>query len=135
MNQPTQEQIEKVAEWWAIRTFDKALNQDNGDKSDTGFNTFMMMNSLAIDARNEAGKDARDKFKAAIVEFLSIPKEFAGSYTLSVDYDPNTNLRNVCDIVGISSRMLPCKTFTLWHDDDGMFRGRHSYGAPWEDVA
>jgi hypothetical protein len=136
MNKPTLEQIEKVAEWWAVRTFDKAWNQDNGDNSETGRMTFLLMNMASNDAYNKAPKGARDKFINAIVESLSsISKEYQGEYTLSVDYDPNVRLGDVCEKAGIGSRMLPCKTFTLWHHDEKKFRGRHTYGGPWEDVA
>lgn len=135
MNKPTQEQIEKVAQWWATRTF-KAWNQDNGDSSDNGRMTHLLMNMAANDAYNAAPKGASDKFINAIVESLSsIRSESQGDYTLSVDYDPNVRLWDICEKAGLQARILPCKTFTLWHAADKTFRGRHSYGSPWEDIA
>lgn len=129
---PTLEQIEKVAEWWAVRTFDKALNQNNGDDSENGAMAFILMNMNASNARQSASSDSRESFKRSIIDLLD--KGEMG-YTLDVDYSPNEPLRVACNSSGINSGMLPCKTFSLWHSSDCKFRGRHMYGGPWEDIA
>lgn len=131
---PTKEQIEKVAEWWAVRTFDCALNQNNGDDSEHGGLAFMMMNILSMQAKDKAPSDARGKFKAAIVERLSKGDGYQ-ALLLDVDYHPNEGLATACKLAGIDPAMLPIKTHTQFDNEKGEFIGRYQYGGKFETIA
>lgn len=132
---PTKEQIEAVAEWWAVKTFDTAMNQNNGDKSPTGDMTFMLMNMLAETNRSKGDKANRDKFKNSIIKQLSELDFENGWHVLSVDYDPCQALYDACKESGIDCHMLPCKTHTQWDKQNTSFIGKYQYGGQFETIA
>jgi hypothetical protein len=121
---PTTEQIEKLAEWWAAKAFDVALNQDNGEPSH-----FLLMNALAMAFKSDLSPEMRAKFKMSIMTQLA-HNDPKNGYTLSVDYDPCFTLREACEISGVSPHSLPCKTVTVF--SDGVFKGKFGYGKPFE---
>jgi hypothetical protein len=54
------------------------------------------------------------------------------SVELDVDYHPNTLLSNSLEFAGISSNVVPCKTFTYIDEtDNNSVRGRYQYGGEW----
>jgi hypothetical protein len=130
---PTKEQIEAVAEWWAVRTFDKVFNQNNGDNSPNGGIGFLLANTAAMQAREKTGVEARLNFKVEIVKHLESVTDFY-EMQLDVDYNPNLPLHDICVRSGVDTGMLPCKTFTLWDRQENCFRGRYQYGGPWETI-
>lgn len=135
MRTPTLQQIEACAEWWAVRTFDHLLNQNNGDDSPNGGMTFMLMNMLSMDAKEKAPTDARDKFKASLIEQLTSANGNYSDSMLYVDYHPDEKLSKACDVAGISSSMIPIKSHTQWDSENGKFIGRYQYGGKFEDVS
>lgn len=130
--QPTYEQIEKVAEWWAVKTFDTAMNQNNGDDSENGALGFMLANLNAVTAKSkEATPEAREKFKQALIRQLI---EDPNTY-LDVDYHPSQAIETACKEAGISTNFVPIKTFTIYRKNTNSFEGRFQYSGKFEQIA
>lgn len=129
MNKPTLQQIEAVAEWWAVRTFDHVINQNNGDDSFHGRLAMTLKTQLAHIDRNKGNGDARDKFKECIIKQL----ELNPSQIFYCDYDPNKPLRAACDYAGIGYNALPIKSHTQLDGDK--FIGKYQYGGKFETIA
>jgi hypothetical protein len=123
MKTPTKKEIEAVAEWWAVRTF------DHGDDSFTGMLTMSMKLKLADMDRSNASIDARSKFKNCIIKQL----EYDHAITYYCDYDPNEPLRAACDHAGIGYNALPIKTHSQW--DGEKYIGRYQYGGKFETIS
>ena len=125
----TPEQLEANAEWWAVRTFDHALNQNNGDTSDKGEMSFMLMNLVSSKARQSADPNARQKFKDKLIELMADKDHF----NIYVDYHPDPELAEACDYAGIGYEALPCKSGTEF--SKGQLKGKYQYGGQWTKIA
>lgn len=133
---PTKQQIETLAEWWAIKTFDIRANQDNGDTSENGGVAFMLMNMVAMNAKDSMPENARQKFKDSIIERLSSTDDNSYySYMLDVDYHPNQMLLEICEKANVNTSALPVKTFTTWDNGKNKFIGKFQYGGEFEEIA
>jgi hypothetical protein len=125
------EAVELTVNWWAEKSFETPLNQNNGDNSSNGGMAFMLMNMASMFAQDENTPDKIEKFKTELTKLL-IDVEGQGKYynELSVDYDPNKLLYEACKLSGVSSRCLPCKTFTFINSENEV-EGRYQYGGEW----
>ena len=121
----------KSVMWWSEKSFSTALNQNNGDKSDSGGFGFLLMNMVASHAQNEVTPDKIKKFEEKLTEILLAAKG-QGRYAneLDVDYHPNRNLQEACQYAEINTFCLPCKTFT-YIDNENIVNGRYQYGGEW----
>lgn len=126
---PSKEQLEKFAEWWAVKSFDIALNQNNGDDSPNGGMAFMLMNMASMKAKETITTESRQKFKDSIVRQLLGRDR---NLTLDVDYHPCEELAIACQVAGVNCGILPCKTFSDFRD--GKFVAKYQYGGKLETL-
>ena len=129
MKQKVIEGIEKVAEFWAEKSFRGGMNQNNGDHSPTGGLTAILMNDLSLRAQGEVSDELVLEFQLQLIEQL---KSAMSSYgrTLHCDYHPCKMLVDAAKAAGIkdsSMQAFPCKT-TTWIDDEGKVTASYQYG-------
>ena len=125
------EAVELTVNWWIEKSFKTALNQNNGDKSDSGGIGFMLMNMVSMSAQDKNTPDKIEKFKQELTRIL-LEAEGKGRYNneLDVDYHPNHILSEAAKLSRIDSGCFPCKTFTYINDKNEI-EGRYQYGGEW----
>jgi hypothetical protein len=108
------EAVEIAVNWWVEKSFNTKLNQNNGDNSQQGGLTFILMNTLSLKAQERNTPDKIEKFKTELTKLL-LSVENGSTYRrrLSVDYGPNEMLFKACELSGIDISCLPCKTYTI----------------------
>lgn len=126
-----QDAVLKSVMWWSEKAFATPANQNNGDDSENGGMTFMLMNLVASKAQKEVSTEQIKKFEEKLSEIL-LEAEGKGKFhnELSVDYHPNQALAEACEYAGVNPMCLPCKTFT-YIDKDNVVNGRYQYGGEW----
>ena len=125
------EAVELTVNWWIEKSFKTPLNQNNGDNSQNGGIGFMLMNMVSMSAQDKNTPDKVEKFKTELTKLL-LEAEGKGRYNneLDVDYHPNRLLSTACELSGIDSGCLPCKTFTYINNENEV-EGRYQYGGEW----
>jgi hypothetical protein len=125
------EAVELTVNWWAEKSFETLLNQNNGDNSEAGGIGFILSNMLLMSAREKNTPEKIEKFKNELTNLL-LEAEGKGRYNneLDVDYHPNKLLSNACELSGVDAACLPIKTFT-YIDKDNSIKGRYQYGGEW----
>lgn len=122
------EAIKKVVDFWVEKSFETPLNQNNGDDSENGALSFMLMNMVSSDAKNGVTNEKIDKFRKSLTESLTKEIERVGHiHFCEVDYHPSTLLADACKDAEISDRCLPCKTWTRI-DREGVAKASYQYG-------
>lgn len=125
------EAVELTVNWWAEKSFNTPLNQNNGDSSETGSIAFMLMNMNSMSAQERNTPDKIEKFKAELTKILlDNESDVKRGYTLDVDYHPNKYLSEACELSGVDPSCLPCKTFTGINNENEV-EGRYQYGGDW----
>jgi len=125
MNSITKERAEKVAQWWADRTF----ASDN--QGTTGSAKLDYMINYHHKESDQPTESQILKFKESITQYLISEK--SGDLELIVDYHPNDPLAIACVVADIDTSLLPRKTFSLYRA--GEFIGRNGYGSDFEKIA
>lgn len=130
-----EEAVEITIKWWLEKSFETLLNQNNGDDSEHGGMSFMLMNMVSAKAQERNTPEMIDKFKSKLTEILLSKKGEHGIYgnQLDVDYHPNKILHDACNFSGVDAGCLPIKTFTRI-EADNMVRGRYQYGGAWFEL-
>ena len=128
MKRTYKEAVKIAVDWWAEKSFDTAVNQNNGDNSPLGGFAFALMNTVSIHAQKEVTPEMVEKFKSRLTETLiAAESENRFSTYLDVDYEPNEKLREAAAFSGISTALFPCKTFTKITDTNEV-EGSYQYG-------
>lgn len=125
------EAVELTVNWWIEKSFNTPLNQNNGCGTENNGMMFMLMNMVSMSAQDRNTPDKIEKFKTELTNLL-IEVEGKGKYSneLSVDYNPNSLLRNACELSGIDVACLPCKTFTYINKENEV-EGKYQYDGEW----
>lgn len=90
------------------------------------------MNSLNAQARNTP--ERVERFRIELTKLLMATEGKGRFYNeLSVDYGPNELLRLACELSGIDSGCLPCKTFTCINNNNRI-EGRYQYGGEFFEI-
>lgn len=111
--QTIDEAINKVVNWWADKSFNTPLNQNNGDDSSAGGFGFLLMNMASMNAQKEATPEKIELFKTKLAELLKADTYYLRN--LSVDYHGDMPLVEACEFAGLSTNSLPIKSST-WVD-------------------
>lgn len=101
-----EEAVDKTVQWWADKSFNTALNQNNGDNSSAGGFLFALMNMSSMNAQSQATPDKIEMFKDSLKKQM-LEGEV---YQLSVDYHPVKELSIACKESGLSEQALPIKS-------------------------
>ena len=117
----------KTVIFWSEKSFKTAFNQNNGDNSENGAMSFMLMNMVASKAQAEATPDKIKNFEEKLYELLIAEKENPYNLTLDVDYSPCRILGEAARFAGLNPSCLPCKTFTRIENDYSV-TAKYQYG-------
>jgi hypothetical protein len=129
-----EEAVNISVKWWSEKAFATLFNQNNGENSENGGMTFMLMNMVASKAQAKVDTETIEKFEKKLTEILLSQKgkpKYANE--LEVDYNPNHNLSHACAFAGVDTYCLPCKTFT-YIDENNAVKGRYQYGGAWFEL-
>jgi len=111
--QTYEEAVEKVVNWWAEKSFDIGLNQDNGDTSAQGGFGFALMNMLSIGEQSKVTPEKVMKFKTKFRELLLTDKDFKEWHRIvDVDYHAHGILEEAYNYAEIQTILAPIKSFT-----------------------
>lgn len=117
MKRTYEEACKLVANWWAEKSFETLLNQNNGDDSPTGGMVFMLQNMVSMEAKKDVSEEKIEKFKNKIVELLLLENN-EWRQMLQVDYHPDRILGEACKFAEINEMVLPCKSYTVIEKDN-----------------
>lgn len=125
--------VDIMINFWVEKSFKTKMNQNNGDNSSGGGLAFILMNKLAMDGQSEITEQQIDKFKTHLKQnLMNNQNKGRWALELDVDYHPNQLLANSLEYAGISSNVVPCKTFTFIDEKDNFsVQGRYQYGGEW----
>lgn len=125
------EAVELSVKWWSKKAFQTPMNQNNGDDSENGAMSFLLMNMVSMNAKKTISTENIKKFEAKLTEIL-LEAEGKGKHinNLDVDYHPNKNLSDACQFAGVDPSCLPCKTYTFINDKNEV-EGHYQYGGEW----
>ncbi len=128
ITQTFEDAVLKTVMFWSDKSFRTTLNQNNGDNSEAGFMTFLLMNNLSMENQKEATEEKIKLFENKLTELLTSDKEnVKWGITLSVDYDPCEHLYNAVKFAGLNTSCLPIKTFTTIEKDFSV-TAKYQYG-------
>lgn len=114
--QTYEQALDKVINFWAEKSFNTALNQNNGDNSIHGGTMFMLANLISQKGQQEATPHKIEVFKERLkYHILNHKYSSHFKFMLSVDYDCNMALALACEDAGLSTACVPIKTQT-WID-------------------
>ena len=117
------EQIDVAVNWWAEAI--QNPKQDNGDKSENGFMSSMMM-ALLVETVTPEQVEA---FKSALKDGLEQDER----PRLGVDYKPYGLLSVAISLAGISLSNAPIKTEMVFTEGGGV-KVSYGYGATFETL-
>jgi hypothetical protein len=124
--QTFEQAVEKTVNWWAEKSFNTPMNQNNGDDSHNGGMAFALMNLVSMQSQSKVTPDKIERFKEKLTEQL-LDKGNNGWINLHVDYHPDTMLSDACEYAGINAfGLLPCKT-TSWIDKENKVTVSYGY--------
>lgn len=125
------EAVDIMVDWWVEKSFNTALNQNNGDSShDSGFG-FALMNILSLDVQEDINNEKIDRFKLKLKELLmSVEGKGRFQNQLEVDYDVTGFLLEACQFAEINTNCIPIKTFTFINDNNEI-EGKYQYQGKW----
>lgn len=128
-----EKEIKAAVDWWGEAI--KSPKFDNGDKSDTGAMTTIMMTLASGDRpSDEQIQEFKQeyakllKFSFAGCWYLDDPSRGAGLRCQGVDYHPHGEMLQAAEKAGISPKRFPIKT-NMWVDP-GRVTVSYGYGAP-----
>jgi len=131
-NQTFEQAVEKVVNFWAEKSFDTLLNQNNGDESPNGGMAFMLMNLLSSNAQSEITDSQKDVFKSELTKILKKNKNERGFY-IGCDYHPHEYLAKAAKKANISESVFPCKTGTRI-DPNNVASASYQYRGEWKEL-
>lgn len=127
MTQTYEEAVLKTVMWWNEKAFHSPMNQDNGDDSDIGKMTFLLMNTNSLEAQKSITKEQEKLFEQKLTELLMNCKEH--ERILDVDYHPCNFLSQAAKFAQIDTSCFPCKSYTRIDKNNEVF-AKHKYGSP-----
>lgn len=132
MNEQVLANAQLMAEWWADQITTNKMNWDNGDSSESGGMAFLLANMVAMNARQTAPADARNRFIAGFMQtFQNFYKAHNHYPDLSVDYHPCEFLFKAANAAGIDAGAFPCKSHSYLSLTDGKAYAKVGYGKPY----
>ncbi len=124
------EAVEITVKWWSEKSFQTAINQNNGDDSPAGGIVFLLQNMLSTKVRADTTPEMIAKFEANLTEnLMSVENDSRYKTELSVDYHPNKMLSDACTHAGIDASVLPCKSSTSISESNEVYT-YYQYGSP-----
>jgi hypothetical protein len=117
--QTFEQAVEKLVNWWADKSFNTLLNQNNGDESETGGIAFMLMNILSMESQKSVTPQQIELFKQKLAELLL---KTEGNYiSIGTDYHPDRVLSEACSFAEINTSCIPIKSHS-WIERGGAIR-------------
>ena len=131
---PTQtyeEAVTKIVLWWVEKSFLTTQNQNNGDKTDIGGFTSVMLNMVANRVQVTTSADQIKKFTEKLTELLLNADQHNRS--LHVDYHPEGFLEEAAVFAGIDTHCFPVKSSTRI-DENNRAYAKYQYGASMVEI-
>jgi hypothetical protein len=130
--QTLEQAISKVVKFWSEKSFRTPLNQNNGDNSENGEISFLLMNQVALTAQSNVTDEKIKAFEDKLTELLlkSEPHERAW---LDVDYHPCKMLSDAAQYAGLDDGCFPCKSSTHIGRDN-IAQAKYQYGSQMVDL-
>lgn len=127
MNNPTQQQMEALAQWWTSAIYGTPI-RSNGDTSSTGAIASIFQTMVAIDDLKESSEST---FREALLKgIIENPRD-----QLRVDYHPQGKaLVEAAKAAKLSDFALPPKIYSWFDSNMGQYRGANGYGAATEVI-
>lgn len=111
-SQTYEEAVIKMVLFWSEK-IQQPINQNNGDDSENGGMSFMLMNMAANGAQKSITPDKIKVFEKSLTErLMAIESKSNWEKALDVDYHPNRLLAESATEAGIDLGVFPCKTYT-----------------------
>ena len=127
MNNPTQQQMIALAQWWTSAIYGTPI-RSNGDTSPTGAIASIFQTMIAIDDLKESSEST---FREVILKGITEnPRD-----QLRVDYHPQGKaLVEAAKAAKLSDFALPPKIYSWFDSNMGQYRGVNGYGAATEVI-
>ena len=122
-----EELLEVAADWWIDKTFNKLLNQDNGEESH-----FPLLNLISVKSKKGVTKEQVETFRSEFIK--SVTTTDSRQIYVGVDYGPSEHLAVACEKAKINELCLPCKTTMNIHVEEGYLSVSFGYGSPFVKI-
>lgn len=126
MEQTFEEAVLKTVMFWSDKSFRTPLNQNNGDNSENGAMSFMLMNMVSGEAQKSVTENKVKQFEKYLTQIL-MDKSDEAYVELSVDYNPCNELKVAAGFAELDFACFPCKTFTRIEKDRSV-TAKYQYG-------